>query len=100
MQKPMTRRAQHQRGCRVLCRAPRFVRSVKSECLSKLVPIGARMLGRALHEYMAHYHGERNHQGLDNQLIAPARVRHSQSKGIDRRSRPGGMLNFYQRAVA
>jgi putative transposase len=80
--------------------AERFVRSVKSECLSKLVPIGARMLRRALREYMEHYHGERNHQGLDNQLIAPARVRHSQSKGIDRRSRLGGMLNFYQRAVA
>ena len=80
--------------------AERFVRSVKSECLSKLVPIGARMLRRALREYMEHYHGERNHQGLDNQLIAPARVPHSQSKGIDRRSRLGGMLNFYQRAVA
>ena len=80
--------------------AERFVRSVKSECLSKLVPIGARMLRRALREYMEHYHGERNHQGLDNQLIAPARVRHSQSKGIDRRSRLGGMLNIYQRAVA
>ena len=55
------------------------------------------MLRRALREYMEHYHGERNHRGLHNQLIAPARVRHSQSKGIDRRSR-GGMLNFYQRA--
>jgi hypothetical protein len=33
-------------------------------------------------------------------LIAPARVRYSQSKGIDRRDRLGGMLNFYQRAVA
>ena len=59
----------------------------------ELVPIGACMLRRALREYMEHYHGERNHQGLDNQLIAPARVRHSQSKGIDRRSRLAGMLN-------
>ena len=42
--------------------AERFVRSVKSECLSKLVPIGARILLRALREYMEHYHGERNHQ--------------------------------------
>jgi transposase InsO family protein len=57
--------------------AERFVRSVKSECLSKLVPIGARMLRRAPREYMEHDHGERNNQGLDNQLIAPARVRRS-----------------------
>jgi hypothetical protein len=50
-------------------------------------------------DYRPRPHGERNHQ-VDNQLIAPARVPHSQSKGIDRRSRLGGMLNFYQRAVA
>ncbi|HEY3657624.1 MAG TPA: hypothetical protein VGL34_21825 [Steroidobacteraceae bacterium] len=47
--------------------------------------------------FMGYSHDE---LGLDNQLIAPARVRHSQSKGIDRRSRLGGMLNFYRRAVA
>jgi hypothetical protein len=49
---------------------------------------------------MEHHHRERNHQGLDNQLIAPARARQSQSERIDRLSRLGGMLNFYQRAVA
>ena len=53
----------------------RFVRSIKSECLSKLIPIGATMLRRALREYMDHYHLERNHQGLDNQLIIPTPVR-------------------------
>ena len=51
--------------------AERFVKSVKSECLSKLIPIGVPMLRRALHEYMEHYHRERNHQGLGNQLIVP-----------------------------
>jgi putative transposase len=80
--------------------AERFVRSVKSECLSKLMPIGALMLRRALHEYMEHYHRERNHQGLGNQLIAPVLIRQSQSERIDRRSRLGGMLNFYERAAA
>jgi putative transposase len=80
--------------------AERFIRSVKSECLSKLIPIGASMLRRALHEYMEHYHRERNHQGLRNELIAPAHVRQSQSEHIKRRSRIGGMLNFFERAAA
>jgi hypothetical protein len=50
---------------------------------------------RALHEYMEHYHRERNHQGLGNKLIAPP-----QSERIDRRSRLGGLRNFYERAAA
>ena len=54
--------------------AERFVRSVKSECLSKLIPIGVPMLRRAVHEYIEHYHRERNHQGLGNQLIVPLRL--------------------------
>ena len=57
----------------------RFVRSIKSECLSKLIPIGTTMLRGALREYMDHYHLERNHQGLDNQLIIPAPVRGSKN---------------------
>lgn len=80
--------------------AERFVRSVKSECLSKLVPIGVWMLRRALHEYMEHYHHERNHQGLANQLIDPVLIRQPQSDVTVRRSRLGGLLNFYERAAA
>ena len=80
--------------------AERFVRSVKSECLSKLMPIGVSMLRRALHEYLEHYHHERNHQGLGNQLIAPVIIRQAQSDRIERRSRLGRMLNFYERAAA
>ena len=51
--------------------AERYVRSVKEECLSKLIPIGQGMLRRALQAYVARYHLERNHQGLDNALITP-----------------------------
>ena len=47
--------------------AERWVRSVKAECLSKLILFGERSLKRALHHYEAHYHQERNHQGKDNQ---------------------------------
>ena len=46
--------------------AERFVRSIKFECLHRLIPLGECHLRHAIHEYVAHYHYERNHQGLDN----------------------------------
>jgi putative transposase len=51
--------------------AERWVRSVKQECLSKLVLFGAGPLSRVLAEFSAHYHAERNHQGKDNHLLFP-----------------------------
>ena len=51
--------------------AERWVRSVKEECLSKLILFGERSLRRALSEYVAHYHAERNHQGKSNILLFP-----------------------------
>ena len=80
--------------------AERFVRSIKSACLSKLISIGVPMLRRALREYMEHYHRERNPQGIRNQLIVPRRLSMPQSERIDRRARLGGMLNYYERAAA
>jgi transposase InsO family protein len=50
--------------------AERFVRSIKEECLDRLIPIGERHFRRAVVEYVEHYHGERNHQGLDNRPIS------------------------------
>ena len=49
--------------------AERFVLSVKSECLAKIIPLGERHLRKAVKEYSEHYHLERNHQGLGNELI-------------------------------
>ena len=80
--------------------AERFVRSVKEECLSKLIPIGPGMLERSLREYVNHYHRERNHQGVGNQLITPMTARHHVAQTIVRRPRLGGILNFYLRAAA
>ena len=51
--------------------AERWVRSVKQECLSKVILFGERPLWRALAEYSAHYHSERNHQGKGNHLLFP-----------------------------
>src|SRR5450759_1382624 len=49
--------------------AERWVRSVKEECLSKIILFGERSLRRALSEYVVHYHAERNHQGKSNVLL-------------------------------
>jgi putative transposase len=49
--------------------AERFVRSIKEECLNRLIPLGERHLRRTLAEFVAHYHGERTDRGLGNELI-------------------------------
>ena len=49
--------------------AERFVRSIKEECLNRVVPLGEGHLRLLVKEYVEHYHRERNHQGLDNQLL-------------------------------
>ena len=55
--------------------AERWVRSIKEECLAKLILFGERSLQRVVSNYLEHYHQERNHQGKDNRLLFPARVR-------------------------
>jgi len=80
--------------------AERFVRSIKDECLEKMIFVGEASLRRAIGEYMAHYHEERNHQGLENRLIRPRPRRAMNAALIQRRPRLGGMLNYYYRAAA
>jgi putative transposase len=78
--------------------AERFVRSIKEECLDCVIPLGERHLRRTIAEFVAHYHGERNHQGIGNELIQP--LRQSGGPGaVRRRRRIGGMLNYYYRAA-
>jgi putative transposase len=80
--------------------AERFVRSIKDECLNRMIFIGQASLRRAVAEYLDHYHGERNHQGLENRLIhVPAAVT-ANVGAIHRRERLGGILNFYCREAA
>jgi len=78
----------------------RFVRSIKDECLSRMIFFGERSLRKATREYAAHYHRERNHQGINNQLIEPADGAESSSLAIKCAERLGGMLRFYHRAAA
>ena len=65
-----------------------------------MIFVGQASLRRAVGEYMAQYHEERNHQGLGNGLIRPEPRHASTTALIQRRSRLGGMLNYYYRAAA
>ena len=80
--------------------AERFVRSIKDECLNRMILFGERSLRKATREYAAHYHRERNHQRIDNQLIEPGYRTESVSGAIECAQRLGGMLRFYHRAAA
>jgi putative transposase len=78
--------------------AERFVRSIREECISRVVPLGERHLRWVIGEYMAHYHLERNHQGLGNELIDP---REGSGRGrVKCRERLGGLLRYYHRDAA
>jgi hypothetical protein len=70
--------------------AERFVRSIKEECLNRLIPLGERHFRRTLTEFVAHYYRERNHQGLGNELIDGVGVPHSAGRVL-RRQRVGGI---------
>jgi len=78
----------------------RFMRSIKSECLDRMIFFDEDSLRRAVREYVAHYHAERNHQGLGNAIIAPV-PRPTKATGRVRcRERLGGMLRYYHREAA
>jgi hypothetical protein len=62
-----------------------------------MVPLGEEHLRRGISEYMAHYHGERNHQGLGNGLIDGAEESSAGAGPVVRRDRIGGLLHFYHR---
>src|SRR5258705_2226779 len=80
--------------------AERFVRSIKEECLNRMIFVGEASLRRAVSEFVEHYHEERNHQGLNNALIRSAPVAAANDAFIHCRQRLGGMLNFYYRNAA
>ena len=78
--------------------AERWVKSVKEECLSKLILFGEKSLRHALREYVVYYHHERNHQGKENLLLFPASDQLPQSeRKVRSRERLGGLLRFYHR---
>jgi putative transposase len=83
--------------------AERFGETIKYECLNHFVFFGERHLRQVIKEFMAHYHGERFHQGLGGQLIEKQAGSTSEKGARGKvvcRSRLGGMLNFYYREAA
>jgi len=76
----------------------RFVRSIREECLDRVILFGERRLRHVIAEFVAHYHRERNHQGLGNELIAP-RVHHRRGTRVCCRERLGGLLRYYNHAA-
>ena len=80
--------------------AERVVRSIKDECSDRMILFGEASLRRALREYVAHYHSERNHQGVGNQLLQPIATVSSTEEPIQCHERLGGTFNFYYREAA
>ena len=80
--------------------AERFVRSIKSECLAQIIPLGERHLRNAVAEFTEHYHTERNHQGIGNQLILKMRGETPGTGNVECREQLGGLLKYYHRRAA
>jgi transposase InsO family protein len=80
--------------------AERFVRSIKEECLDRMILFGEGMLRNAVGEFVMHYHLERNHQGLGNRLIEPDEHVGQVTGDAVCDERLGGMLKYYRRNAA
>lgn len=78
--------------------AERFVKSIRVECLDRMIFLGEDHLRRTITQYLIHYHQERNHQALENTLIDPEPM--SPTGQIRCRKRIGGLLNHYYREAA
>ncbi len=78
------------------CVVERFVRTIKSEALDRMLIFGERHLEYVINQYVEHYHTERPHQGLDNDIIEPL----AQGAGeIICHQRLGGLLKSYRRGA-
>ena len=78
----------------------RWFRSLKSECLERTIFFGRKSLGNAVREDVEHYHAERNHQGLGNELSEPVDDADTVAGRIRCRERLGGLLKYYHRRAA
>jgi hypothetical protein len=70
------------------------------ECLHRLIFFGQKPLQEAAVSFLAHYHAERNHQGLDNRLIDPDEEVGRIAGEVECRERLGGILRYYYRKAA
>ena len=78
----------------------RFHRSLQEECVDRMIYFGETSLRKAVLEFLAHYHAERNHQGLENRLIEPGQEIGLAAGEVQCRERLGGLLRYYYRKAA
>jgi len=78
----------------------RFFGSLKAECLERMIFFGETMLRTAIRQFLDHYHAERNHQGLANQILQPGDEVGRREGEIRCRERLGGLLRYYYRDAA
>ena len=88
------------RSPNLIAYAERWIRSVKEECLSKVILFGERSLRRALSNYVDYFHVERNHQGKGNILLFPRATNRQREGPVRCRERLGGLLRYYHREAA
>jgi len=80
--------------------AERFVRTIKEDCLDRMILFSEHSLRNSVQHFSAHYHFKRNHQRLGNRIIKPNQVIGQPTGTIRRRQRLGGLLSYYYREAA
>ncbi len=65
-----------------------------------MVFFGEKSLRRAVTAFLEHDHAERNHQGLENELIQPGDEVGVTAGEIECRERLGGLLKYFHRDAA
>ncbi|OGV56281.1 MAG: hypothetical protein A2017_11555 [Lentisphaerae bacterium GWF2_44_16] len=73
---------------------------IKSESLDYMIFVGEKSLRKTVSEFLVHYYGERNHQGLDNCIPFPDTSVGCAEGKIKRKERLGGLLKYYYREAA
>ena len=80
--------------------AESWVRTVKRECLDKMILFGESHLRHVIEEYVEHYNTERPHQGIGNRLITGPLGPLPRDGPVLCRERLGGLLKSYYREAA
>ncbi|MGO8748168.1 MAG: integrase core domain-containing protein [Thermoguttaceae bacterium] len=78
----------------------RFNRSLKEECLDRMIFFGESSLRNAVREFLVHYHAERNHQGMGNRILVPGDEVGRANGDVECTERLGGLLRYYHREAA
>jgi putative transposase len=80
--------------------AERFIQTLQQECLDHFVIFGCRHMDHLVREFLEHYHTERPHQSLDNQLLArDGPLGQPSGHRVECDVRLGGVLKHYRRAA-